>query len=34
MQLEWSIFAQADREAIFDYIEVLHSAQMWPEELP
>ena len=22
MQLEWSIFAQADREAIFDYIEV------------
>ena len=21
MQLEWSIFAQADREAIFDYIE-------------
>lgn len=21
MQLEWSVFAQADREAIFDYIE-------------
>jgi toxin ParE1/3/4 len=21
MRLEWSIFAQADREAIFDYIE-------------
>jgi toxin ParE1/3/4 len=21
MQLEWSLFAQADREAIFDYIE-------------
>ena len=22
MQVEWSIFAQADRDAIFDYIEV------------